>query len=48
MSGESRKSIAVALFSFAAGATLAAVLGNSTTRSKLSEGSKKLLRISRE
>jgi len=46
MSGESRRSFAVAVFSFAAGAVLAAVLGNSETRNKLSEGSKKLLRIS--
>jgi len=46
MSGESKRSFAVAVFSFAAGAVLASVLGNETTRNKLSEGSKKLLRIS--
>jgi len=48
MSEESKRSFAVAVFSFAAGAVLASVLGDSATRNKLSEGSKRLLRISRD
>jgi len=42
MSGESRRSFAVALASFAIGAVVAGVLGNSKTREKLLEASKKL------
>ncbi len=44
MNGESRKDFAVALLSFAAGAVIAAVLGNSATRSKVTEGTRKLLK----
>jgi hypothetical protein len=40
MNGESRRSFAVALVSFAAGAAVAAVLGNSKTRAKLAEHGK--------
>lgn len=43
MNGESRKSFAVALAVFAMGATIAAVLGNSKARQKITEHSKKLL-----
>lgn len=42
MNGESRKNFAVALASFAIGAVIAGVLGNSKARGKLVEGSKKL------
>ncbi|MGD0175648.1 MAG: hypothetical protein ABSC50_02355 [Candidatus Bathyarchaeia archaeon] len=42
MNGESRRSFAVALASFAIGAVVAGVLGNSKTREKLVEVSKKL------
>ena len=41
MNGESKRSLAVALASFAAGAAIAAVLGNSKTRAKLAEHGKK-------
>jgi hypothetical protein len=44
LNGESRKNFAVALASFAFGAVLAGVLGNSDMRAKLVEGGKKLLR----
>lgn len=43
MNGESRKDFAVALVSFAIGAAIAGVLGNSKAREKLVEGSKKLV-----
>lgn len=43
MNGESKKQFAVALASFAVGAVLAGVLGNSKAREKLTEVSKKLL-----
>jgi hypothetical protein len=46
MNGESKRSFAVAVVSFTVGAILASVLGNSATRSKLTEGSKKFLRLS--
>jgi len=46
MNGESKRSFAVAVVSFSVGAVLACILGNSATRSKLTEGSKKLLRLS--
>ena len=42
MNGESKRSFAVALASFAVGAVVAGVLGNSKTREKLVEASKKL------
>jgi hypothetical protein len=41
MNGESKKSFAVALASFAIGAILAGVLGNEKTREKLATASKK-------
>ncbi|MGA2785223.1 MAG: hypothetical protein ABSF09_11055 [Candidatus Bathyarchaeia archaeon] len=44
MSGDSRKSFAVAFAAFAIGATIAAVLGNSNTREKITEQGKKLLK----
>ena len=43
MNGESRKDFAVALVSFAIGAAIAGVLGNSKAREKLVVGSKKLV-----
>jgi hypothetical protein len=42
MSKESRRSFTVALASFAVGALVASVLGNSKTREKLLEAGKKL------
>jgi len=42
MNGESKRSFTVALASFAVGAVVAGVLGNSKTREKLVEVSKKL------
>ena len=42
MNGNSRKEFGLALVSFAIGAVLAGVLGNSNARAKLLEGSKKL------
>jgi len=42
MNGESKRSFAVALASFAVGAIVAGVLGNSKAREKLAEVSKKL------
>ncbi|MGA8857984.1 MAG: hypothetical protein WB643_12580 [Candidatus Bathyarchaeia archaeon] len=42
MNGESKRNFAVALASFAVGAVIAGVLGNSKTREKLVEASKKL------
>jgi hypothetical protein len=44
MNGNTRKDFAVALASFAAGAVVAGVLGNTRTREKLLEVSKKLAR----
>ncbi|HMK83963.1 MAG TPA: hypothetical protein VK503_09615 [Candidatus Bathyarchaeia archaeon] len=44
MSGDSRRSFAVAFAAFAIGATVAAVLGNSKTRDKIAEHGKKLLK----
>jgi len=41
MNGDSKRSFAVALASFAAGAAVAAVLGNSETRAMLAERGKK-------
>jgi Mg2+/Co2+ transporter CorB len=41
MNGESRRGFAVAIVSFAIGATVAAILGNSKTREKLAEHGKK-------
>jgi hypothetical protein len=43
MNGENKKQFAVALASFAVGAVLAGVLGNSKAREKLAEVSKKFL-----
>ena len=42
MNGNSRKEFGLAIASFAVGAVLAGVLGNSKARLKLVEGSKKL------
>ena len=42
MNGESKKSFAVALASFAVGAVIAGVLGNSKAREKLAEAGRKL------
>jgi len=42
MNGDSKRSFAVALASFAVGAVIAGVLGNPKTREKLVEASKKL------
>jgi len=44
MNGNTRKDFAVALASFAVGAVVAGVLGNTRTREKLLEVSKKLAR----
>jgi uncharacterized membrane protein YoaK (UPF0700 family) len=41
MNGDSKRSFAVAIASFAVGAVIASVLGNSKTREKLLEASKK-------
>jgi hypothetical protein len=41
MDGQSKRSLAVALASFAVGAVVAVVLGDSTTRAKLAEHGKK-------
>jgi hypothetical protein len=42
MNGESRRSFALAVASFAIGAVLAGVLGNPKTRARIAEGSMKL------
>jgi hypothetical protein len=42
MNGESKRSFALAIASFAIGAVLAGVLGNPKTRAKISEGSRNL------
>jgi len=42
MNGNSRKEFGLALASFAIGAVVAGVLGNTQTRGKLLDGSKKL------
>jgi len=44
MSGESKRSFAVAVASFAIGAVVASVLGNAETRAKLSEGGKNFVK----
>ena len=44
MNGDTRKQFALALASFAVGAVIASVLGNSNAREKLAEWSKKLIR----
>jgi len=41
MNGDSRRSFAIALASFAAGATVAAILGNPAARGKLAEHGKR-------
>jgi len=43
MSGESKRSLALALASFAAGAVVAGVLGNPKTLARITEGSKDLV-----
>jgi hypothetical protein len=43
MNGQTKKQFALALVSFAVGAAIAGVLGNSKTREKLLDGSKKLV-----
>lgn len=48
MNGDSRKSFAVALASFAVGAAVAAVLGNPKAREKLTEHSRKAAERSRK
>jgi uncharacterized membrane protein YoaK (UPF0700 family) len=42
MNGESKRSFAVAIASFAVGAIIAGILGNSNAREKLVEAGKKL------
>ena len=42
MNGESKRSFALALASFAIGAFLAGVLGNPKTRARIAEGSRNL------
>jgi len=44
MNGESKRSFAVALASFAIGAVLAGVLGDPKTRAKISESSKDMVK----
>jgi membrane protein implicated in regulation of membrane protease activity len=44
MNGESKKSFALALASFAIGAVVVAVFGNPTTRAKISESGKNLVK----
>jgi hypothetical protein len=48
MNGESKRSFALALASFAIGAVVAGVLGNPETRAKISEGSKNLAKKTRK
>ena len=43
MNGESKRAFAVAIASFAVGAVVAAVVGNTKARDKLTEISKKLI-----
>jgi hypothetical protein len=47
MNGESKRSFAVALASFAIGAVLAGVLGNPKTRESIAEGSRNLAKKTR-
>ena len=47
MNGESKRSFAVALASFAVGAVVAGVLGNSTTRQRIARAGKKLAKRAR-
>jgi hypothetical protein len=47
MNGESKKSFALAVASFAIGAVLAGVLGNPKTRARIAEGSKNLVKRSK-
>ena len=44
MSGESKKSFALALASFAIGAAVAGVLGHPKTRARIAEGGKNLVK----
>ena len=48
MNGDSRRSFAVAVASFAAGAVVVAILGNSKAREKLAEHGKKAAERSRK
>jgi len=48
LNGDSRRSFAVALASFAAGAAVAAILGNSKAREKIAEHGKKAAERSRK
>ena len=47
MSGESKRSFAVALASFAIGAAVAGVLGNPATRQRIARAGKKLAKRAR-
>jgi hypothetical protein len=47
MNGESKRSFAVALASFAIGAVVAGVLGNSATRQQIARAGKKLAKRAR-
>ena len=48
LNGDARRSFAVAVASFAAGAVIAVVLGNSKTREKIAEHGKKAAEHSRK
>jgi hypothetical protein len=48
LNGESRRSLALAVVSFAIGAVIVAVLGNSKTRAKIAEHGKKAAERSRK
>jgi len=48
LNGDARRSFAVAVASFAAGAVIAVVLGNSKTREKIAEHGKKAAERSRK
>ena len=47
MNGESKRTFALALLSFAIGAVLAGVLGNPKTRARIAEGSRDLAKRTR-
>jgi len=47
MNGESRRSFALAIASFAVGAVLASVLGNPKARARLADGSRNLAKRTR-
>ena len=48
MNGESKKSFALAIASFAIGAAMAGVLGHPKTRARLAEGSKNLVKRTKQ